>query len=269
MRSAYLSVAESNESHSQLVTREIDLVHLAEGRKLSTRIKVALERLGWVIAEHASPFNLVQKKNTVLVIDELACPIFPTIREDQWEALKTLTEIGSRILWVTEGSQLDVTNPSGAMSHGLARTVRAEDPSISLTTLDVENGAGAETATAIHCILKSLEHPAPKTHVENEYVARDGVIHVSRIQPDYLINHAEKEDSHGADLMTMSLHEADTCIRLRCERLGTIDSLCYAEVAPIELPLSDNCVEVELAAAGLNFKVLKAPHSFWVYLAIR
>ena len=43
-------------------------------------------------------------------------------------------------------------------------------------------------------------------------------------------------------------------VRVRCERFGTIDLVCYTEIAAKELPVKDNCVEVELAAAGLNFK---------------
>lgn len=43
-------------------------------------------------------------------------------------------------------------------------------------------------------------------------------------------------------------------IRLQCERVGTTDSLIYSEVAPHELPLDDNKVEVEVYAAGLNYK---------------
>lgn len=43
-------------------------------------------------------------------------------------------------------------------------------------------------------------------------------------------------------------------IQMQCERLGTIDSLYYTEVDSQELPLPDGCVEVEIAAASLNFK---------------
>ena len=107
---------------------------------------------------------------------------------------------------------------------------------------------------AINSLLKSLGRPALKSHIENEFVERDGVLQVSRVQPDRLINNAEREDVHGADILVRSLHQAENCVRLRCDRLGTIDSLCYTEVAASEHPVDDNSVEVELAAVGLNFK---------------
>lgn len=253
LKSAYLSVAKFGDSASTSSPRPIDLINLTRSSE-KTGIKEDLRKLGWQISEHFSPFEQVQLKNTVLILDDLYSPLLPSISEEQWESLKTLINKGSRILWVTEGSQLDVSNPNKAMIHGLARTIRAEDPSVSLTTLDVETTSGSETLAAIDSTLKSLGRPAPKKHIENEFVERGGVLHVSRVQPDHLINRAEKNDVHGAEAVVRSLHDAKNCVRLRCDRLGTIDSLGYAEVADIELPVDDNCVEVELAAAGLNFK---------------
>ena len=42
---------------------------------------------------------------------------------------------------------------------------------------------------------------------------------------------------------------------MQCERLGAIDSLHYSEVSTTDLPLDNDFVEVEIYAAGLNYKV--------------
>lgn len=235
-------------------SNQVNLVRFSSSTPVTQNIEDGLKRTGWELARHEAPFKSLKPKSTVLIMDDISSALLPTIREEQWEAIKALTQVGSRILWVTEGSQLDVTQPDKAMAHGLFRTVRAEDQSISVMTLDVESASGMSTVKAIDTILRSLQQPAPKTHVENEYVERNGVISICRIQPNHLVNHAEKEDCQGADLQNKDLHKAETCIRLQCECLGTIDSLCYAEVDSVELPLPDGCVEVEIAAAGLNFK---------------
>ena len=146
------------------------------------------------------------------------------------------------------------TNPDGAMIHGLARTVRAEDPSVNLTTLDVESASGSTTVWAIDEILKSLQGSPPKKRVESEYVERDGVIYVSRVRPDEAVNQAETDYTNGAEPEVMSLHDASSTIRYRSERPGTLDSLHYAEISAEELSLGENRVEVELSAAGVNFK---------------
>ena len=233
----------------------IDLVRFTSATEAASEILKALKGLGWQITERVAPFDKIRDKGIILVLDELSSALLPKIRRDQWTALQNLTQLGSRLLWVTKGSQFNVTDPDRAMIHGLFRTVRAEDPSLSLTTLDVENSCGDESAAAIDNILKTLCEDAPMTHVENEFVERGGIIHVSRILPDHLVNQAENEDRHGADLQVKSLHDEETCIRLRCEQLGSIDSLKYAEVSSQPLPVPDGCVEVELVTAGLNFKV--------------
>ena len=235
-------------------SNQVNLVRFSNSTPGTQEIEDGLKRNGWDLAEHKAPFEFLERKSIVLVMDDLSSALLPTIREEQWEGIKALTQVGSRILWVTQGSQLDVTEPERAMAHGLFRTVRAEDPSVSVTTLDVESTSGVRTLSAIDSVLKSLQQPPPKTHVENEYVERGGVISICRILPNHLVNHAEEEDRDGADLQVRDLHRSETCIRLQCERLGTIDSLCYSEVDSAELPLPDGCVEVEIAAAGLNFK---------------
>ncbi|KAI9676001.1 MAG: Type I Iterative PKS [Caeruleum heppii] len=251
---AHLATATAKEPRAKRAS-PVDIVRFSCETASSASITKALEQdLGWKVGSHDIAVSQVSPGSLVLVLDDLSSPILPSIRDDQWQALQTLLGAGNRVLWVTKGSQMEVTNPNGAMIHGLARTVRAEDPSVSITTLDVDSVSSTHTLAAIDRILCVLEEPAPKTHVENEYVDRNGVTYVSRVQPDHQVNQAEKDDRDGADLVTEDLHAAEACIRMRCERLGTIDSLCFAEVAQKELPLGDNRVEVELEAAGLNFK---------------
>ena len=254
-QSITLATAESRSSTVQAApSNQVNVVRFSKSTPVTQKIEEGLKRAGWTIAEHAPPFASLKPKSIVLVTDDLSSPLFPSIREEQWEGIKALSQVGSRILWVTEGSQLDVTQPEKAMAHGLFRTVRAEDPSVSVTTLDVECSSGSQTLEAIDSVLHTLQQPAPKTHIENEYVERGGVISTCRILPNHLINTAETENRQGAELRVRDIHKAETTIRLQCERLGTIDSLQYSEVDTVELPLPDDCVEVELAAAGLNFK---------------
>ena len=250
-----ITLATAKSSTIQAAPRnQVNVVRFSKSTPVTQKIEDSLKRAGWTIAEHAPPFASLKPKDLILVTDDLSSPLFPSIREEQWESIKALSQVGSRILWVTEGSQLDVTQPEKAMAHGLFRTVRAEDPSVSVTTLDVESSSGDHTLEAIDTILHTLLQTAPKTHIENEYIERGGIISICRILPNHLINIAGTEDMQGAELCVRDIHKAETTIRLHCERLGTIDSLQYSQVDTVELRLPDDCVEVELAAAGLNFK---------------
>jgi hypothetical protein len=254
--SIHLAEAVSKDASSFNSAHRVDLVHLTNSTEITSKSKEALTQLGWQIEEHYFPFPNLRPKSTVLILDELSSPVLTTtIPDDQWQAIKELTSKENKLLWVTTGSQFDVTKPDNALIHGLARTMRSEDPLLSLITLDTQSSSGAETITAIDTTLKYLEKATPKALKESEFVEKRGVLYISRIRPDSRINQAEKDERTGAELQIKNLHESETCIRLRCERLGTLDSLRYAEVSDKELPLRDHLVEVEIFAAGLNFKV--------------
>jgi hypothetical protein len=231
----------------------VDLVHLEDVTETTLAAKLALEKLGWQIEEHSLPLPNLHPKSTVLILDELSTPVLASVKEGQWQALKNLATQQHRILWVTTGSQFQVSKPDNSLIHGLARTMRAEDPLLALVTLDVESSTGDETATAISWVLKDLVNLVLDTPVETEFVERGGALYISRVRSRDKISPLERKDDAG--LQTMDLHESKTSIKLQCERVGTLDALRWAEVGSTELPIRDDMVEVEIAAAGLNFKV--------------
>ncbi|KAJ6443718.1 Polyketide synthase [Purpureocillium lavendulum] len=249
-------------SESSTSAQNIELVHFFEPTDTISSIVSELNVLGWHITESDSQLTNKDSttdvnRKTILVLSDLSAPVLPTMTDSQWRLLKTILASDNQVLWVTTGSQLNVTSPDRAMIHGLGRTVRNEDPSISITTLDVESATGPKTVAAIDGILTYLGKVGGKrqtTGIENEFVERQGVVHVSRVQPDAAVNVVEKAQIYGAELIEGKLHDFQTTVRLQCERVGTIDSLQYTEVSATELPVPDGSVEVELYAAGLNFK---------------
>ncbi|KAI9651886.1 MAG: Type I Iterative PKS [Alyxoria varia] len=257
VESAQLSVYVNTNGSAPMSSAPLHLLSLQE-QTSSTSDKFAslLKDSGFDVVKHTNPeLNDLPSSGVSLVLDELTNPILPTLSPKQWNSLKKILTAGSRLLWVTTGSQMDVTNPSGAMIHGLCRTVRSEDISISITTLDVEQPENTTiTVNAITNVLNTLYEPTPMKQVENEYVERNGITYVCRIHPDEPVNHYEAENTSGAEIADRKIHDEKTTIRMQAERVGNVDSLQYTEVAPQELPLPDNTVETEIAAAGLNFK---------------
>jgi hypothetical protein len=220
---------------------------------LSTTIVAALNQLGHNIS--VSDGRRPSHQETVLVLDELTEPLLTRIDDKQWEVLQTLISSRAKILWVTHGSQLDVTNPQGALVHGLLRTVRSEDPGLSLTTLDVGDPVSPQTVTAISALLKNLASSPVQSPVETEYAERHGEIYISRVRPDEKINAFKKNESTNGLLQEGSLRDQKTLVRLRAERIGTLEGLVFGETASDILPVEPNHVEVDIYAAGLNFKV--------------
>ncbi|KAI4952622.1 Type I Iterative PKS [Alternaria rosae] len=251
---AYLAVRSSEESEP--ANLPLDVVHLNEPGQVCDAIAKDLSDRSWDV-KHVRLEDLgerIRKDATILVISELETPQLPTLSPAQWIAVQQLLQMRNKILWVSKSAQWKVTNPDGAMIHGLCRSVRTEDPSMKLTTLDIEDATNEHAVPSIDLILREVQKVSSIKGFEGEYVERDGVLHVSRILGDDDINAAEQAKTSGAIPVDLRLHEAPTTVRLIAERVGQIDSLHYVEVDSEELPLADNKVEVELFASALNFK---------------
>ncbi|KAH8646008.1 polyketide synthase [Tricladium varicosporioides] len=237
------------ESHTK-----INLVRFSEPNDDTAKVVDSLKDLGWSIEEHFAPFSNLQSGSTILVLDEMTAPLLKTATAEQWQSIKDLACLNSKILWVTVGSQFEVSKPDNALIHGLARVMRAEDPLLSFVTLDLEKSNHPEPTPAISQVLKYLENADSGKYLEREYVERNGVVYISRVQTGEKVNPVEKRGEE--DLPLMNIHESKNTINLRCERIGTMDSLNWVESSTKNESLADDFVEVEIVAAGLNFKDL-------------
>ncbi|KAI1170391.1 putative polyketide synthase [Nemania sp. FL0916] len=253
LSSGYLAMQSAEEPAT---TRVLDIVQFGAPGKICDGISRELREAGWDIREVMALSHLGQIRNeaTILVISELEIPLLPTLTPDQWTALQEIFQRRNRILWVSKSSQWKVSNPEGAMIHGLCRSIRREDPLMKITTLDINSNTPVSAATSIDAILRSLQQVSGTRGSENEYVEREGVFYVSRILGDDEINTMETSKSAGVQPGDMRLHEAPTTVRMISERVGSVDSLHFVEIDSTELSLPDNKVGVELFASALNFK---------------
>ncbi|TVY26941.1 Fumagillin dodecapentaenoate synthase [Lachnellula hyalina] len=233
-------------------TRELVIANMTD-RKPTTEMTTALEVAGWTILESYQPLEDIKPKSTVLIQDELFNPVLKSVSSAQWDSVKYLVSQGCKILWLTQGSQMNVTTPDNALIHGMFRTVRQEDTSLRLMTLDVHKSTGPATIPAVVKVLEIIAGTLPKTFVDNEFVERNGVVFVNRIVPDKLVNQfKDDEGGRGAQPVVKSLHDVQGIANLRAERLGSLDALQYTE-APLT-SVEDEHVEIEMIAAGLNSK---------------
>lgn len=242
---------------------EVKLFSFGGSQRLSTTIAADLRQAGKNIRVSGS--KDFGPSDVVLVLDELTEPLLTNISSEQWEVLQNLIASRAKILWVTHGSQIDVTHPAGALIHGLLRTIRSEDPGLSLTTLDVEAPALPATATAISSLLSRVAIENSEGAVESEYVERKGIIYVSRVLPDEKVNAFKSSQTASENLQSGSLRDQETLVRLRAERIGALDGLVFGEIAPREIPVGPNHVEVDIFAAGLNFKVSAITHFLYFF----
>ncbi|EQB57536.1 beta-ketoacyl synthase domain-containing protein [Colletotrichum gloeosporioides Cg-14] len=218
----------------------------------SSKILGHIIQSGWNVQKLADPAT-VTADQIVLVLDELVSPIMIHPDAKQWDTLKSLVQKQCRILWVTSGAHLDVTNPNLAAINGFFRSVRAEEGA-RLVNLDVERPEGDATGAAIVSCLDVLSQPDPKDQLESEFVERGGVVRVSRLLPDWEITRLQGHHPSDRKTEVLDIHASETIINMGAERLGDMDSIHYHEVTAEPQPLEDGYVEVEVYAAGLNYK---------------
>ncbi|WYZ35337.1 hypothetical protein EsH8_I_001613 [Colletotrichum jinshuiense] len=246
--------------------RDVILVGLcSENIDIVAAAAAKLKEKGWNISEAhlKSGLELEQlpPKSTVLVLDEVSQPVMATATEGQWKAIKTVIQRECNLLWVTQGSQMEVTAPLKSVCHGVFRTVRAEEPLSCLNTLDVESATMENLDTMVSTIETSLNELKSRRSsttppAEYEYAERGGILHISRVWLDDGLNQVKLEDSPGGlSPVMVDLHASKSTIRMAAERLGSLDALQFYEVDGSESEeLGPDEIEIELFASSCNYK---------------
>lgn len=189
------------------LSKDVFLVHLATERSQAVSdISSNLRTRGWNLAEfsvHQDSVADLPPNAPVLILDEIAQPVLATASEEQWRAIQALARQERDLLWVTQGSQIQPTEPANAVSHGVFRSVRAEMPMVRVVTLDVESSAveSAEMGSiAIDAVLRKMmaaRKSSSAAPLEFELAERRGILHISRVVPDEDVNRRKLEDEAG------------------------------------------------------------------------
>lgn len=244
------------EANAIVQDRSVNLVHLSDNAGRTAGACHALSALGVRLIDVHPPIEQFQKGQTILILDEMYSPVLSDVNTAQWDTIQRLFSSECSILWVTAGAQLQVSQARHSLIHGMARVVRAEDPSVKLITLDVESATSVMSHKAIAQVLSTMQSPLSSSNgvMEDEYVERSGIIYISRVQPDLPLMDFTKETNSGSTTVTQDLHNHPSCVRLMCHQPGMLDSLRFVEVAVGDLELPDDFVEVDMHAAGVNYK---------------
>lgn len=243
----------------QASVAHVSLLDAAAQQSYFKAISGALDALAakqWPLKSCFNPLQDITSSATVVVIlDELFCSIMNRLDDRQWALLKHLAKVQCPILWVTSRS----ADPTRAAAVGFLSTIRSEEQ-IPVFTLDVESAAGTSTADAISACLEKVRDSGQRTaldlHAATDYdfVERGGVISVSRVYSDPDLTKRQNDEPSARMTETADLHSCETRVQLRCERLGNLDAVYFGEVDAEPIPLPNGMLEVEIYAAGLNYK---------------
>ena len=208
--------------------------------QLCQNVTTELGQTGVTVSRCALEQKPPQGQDIIALIDT-EDPFFYNITSERFEQLKRFlgTIKDSRILWVTRACQISCKDPRYAQTIGAIRTIRSE-MSLDFATCEVDNIAtcSAHVVSVFDKFRNSRDDGTLRP--DAEFAVSGGTIHIGRFYPFSVTQ--ELQGSVAGNHKTLSFSTA-----------GRLNTLHWVE-SSLESP-GDDEVEVEVFAAGLNFKV--------------
>jgi len=208
--------------------------------QLSQSVSNELAQTGVTVSRCTLEHNPPQGQDTIALID-IKDPFFYNITSDRFEQLKKFLGAikDSRVLWVTRACQISCKDPRFAQTIGAIRTIRSE-MSLDFATCEVD-----EIATCSAHVVKVFNkfrasRDDGTLRPDSEFAISKGTIHIGRFYPFSVSQ--ELQGSVSGNHKALSFGAA-----------GRLNTLHWVE-SSLDRP-GDDEVEVEVLAAGLNFKV--------------
>ncbi|KAI8630512.1 lovastatin nonaketide synthase [Xylariaceae sp. FL1651] len=241
---AKVSVNETNGKDSA-ATREAQLIcrsQVAEKQQFCLSIKAALEGQGYAIttANIEDP-NIVVAEN-VLILADIDRPLLVDISEAEFYGLQKVTNGAKNILWITNGGLMDGTEPAYNMTAGLTRSLRSEQVTSKILTVDFDTPSAA---IPVRQVAKMLADHIEGNIKEREYRVANGATYISRLGFNAELNANYCVDE--SDLRKTSFDPAEPL-------MGKIQAgqVVFQADERVLKPLGDDEVEVQVRVSSLN-----------------
>lgn len=179
----------------------------------------------------------------IISLLDLSSPFFDAISEEELAAFQRY--IGnlksSGILWTTRSSQIGCKDPRYSQVLGTARTIRSE-LLIDFATFEIDTVNDFALEALSNVFFKFQRRTkGPELDPDWEFVLFERVIMIPRYRRVSVVK----------QLSVVSEEELPR--KLEMEKPGLLQSLQWVQGTPIVL--TDDQIEVEICAVGLNFKV--------------
>ena len=211
------------------------------------------------ISAGVSTFAKAEPKGKVcIVLSELCSSYLYDPTPQQFDTIKDIFTRAEGVLWVVRGGICSPEDPNGSLVLGLARTARSENGGHTIVTLDLDKGtsladtAAADTILALFKNHFTLEGNGNRT-LDVEYAERNGVLTIPRIVENNVINRTLKSFLSMPVPEDQRFHQLGRPLRMELTP-GFLDSIRFVDDERFLQNLSDDEVEIEVKAVGLNFK---------------
>ncbi|KAH9204906.1 polyketide synthase, partial [Leptodontidium sp. 2 PMI_412] len=198
-------------------------------------------------------------KICVLLIDVVS-PFLASCGQVDFQKVKHILSNAEGILWVTRGAAVESTNPEAAIVNGLARTLRSEDHSLKIVTLDLDptKGNPTEMAQQIYTVLHKAFYSggADMYLSEFEYAVRNRMILIPRIVEDTTLERHVQSSVGKQVPQWETVIQPGRALGLEIETPGLLETFYWADSAVHNQRPNANDVRIEVKMVALNFKDL-------------
>lgn len=175
----------------------------------------------------------------------------------QFAFIKKVLLESAGVLWVTKGA--GSTSPLANIATGIARTVRSENDDNLIVTLDL-NGENELPPTAsaelIYDLFQArfLRQGSKVEDMDLEYQEKNGQLMIPRVLEDQNVSGCMYPENLGPKFEKQPWRQPGRPLRIEVGTSGLLDSLRWVEDDIIQQTLPDESVEIEVKAAGVNFR---------------
>lgn len=193
-----------------------------------------------------------------IVLSELCSSYLYDPTPQQFDTIKDIFIRAKGVLWVVRGGVCSPEDPNGSLVLGLARTARSENGGHTIITLDLDKGTPLADSVAADTILLlfrrhfALERDGNRTY-DVEFAERNGVLMIPRLIENNGINQTLKAFMSTPVPEDQPFHQLGRPLRMEVTP-GFLDSIRFVDDERFFQELSDDEVEIEVKAVGLNFK---------------
>lgn len=180
----------------------------------------------------------------IISLLDISGPFFDEISSEELAAFQSYVGSleSSGILWATRSSQMRCDDPSYAQVLGVARTIRSE-LLVSFATFEIDTVDDVALEALIDVFNKFQRRTKdPEVDPDWEFALSEKVVHIPRYRWVSVIEQLS------------AVSDLELPRKLEAGKPGFLQSLQWTQTAPIAL--TNDQIEVEVRAVGLNFKVI-------------
>jgi zearalenone synthase (highly reducing iterative type I polyketide synthase) len=176
---------------------------------------------------------------------EMSRPVLHDLTEDDFNAVRNLILTSASLLWIT-----GFDGPSSRIIDGLARVVRNETPGLKLRTLHANDRLMTPSSRLAELIPLAFSSQVD----DDEFVVKDGFLHIGRIEEDHAVNRGINTLLPGAakTITKMPLRNKPFDLKLNIRMPGMLDTLCLEFDERVGTELHPEDVEIDTKVSSMK-----------------